>query len=89
MTDSGLSSKMLELLRCPCPEHGSLTYLAAGSESPAAGSESPEPQGDSPAADMGSPRAEGELVCDECHRAFPVRDGIPVMLLDEARGPGA
>jgi uncharacterized protein YbaR (Trm112 family) len=27
----------------------------------------------------------GELVCPTCHRAFPVRDGIPVLLLDEAR----
>jgi uncharacterized protein YbaR (Trm112 family) len=26
-----------------------------------------------------------ELVCGTCHRAFPVRDGIPVLLLDEAR----
>ena len=29
----------------------------------------------------------GELVCSTCDRAFPVRDGIPVLLLDEAR-PG-
>jgi uncharacterized protein YbaR (Trm112 family) len=26
-----------------------------------------------------------ELVCPTCHRGFPVRDGIPVLLLDEAR----
>lgn len=24
------------------------------------------------------------LVCTSCRRAFPVREGIPVMLLDEA-----
>ncbi len=24
------------------------------------------------------------LVCTDCGRGFPVRDGIPVMLLDEA-----
>ena len=33
-----------------------------------------------------------ELLCTTCDRAFPVRDGIPVLLLDEARhrdaGPG-
>ena len=26
-----------------------------------------------------------ELLCTTCARAFPVRDGIPVLLLDEAR----
>lgn len=26
-----------------------------------------------------------ELVCGTCSRAFPVRDGIPMLLLDEAR----
>ena len=28
------------------------------------------------------------LVCTACRRGFPVRDGIPVMLLDEAVPPG-
>ena len=27
----------------------------------------------------------GELLCTTCDRAVPVRDGIPVLLLDEAR----
>lgn len=24
------------------------------------------------------------LQCQQCHRIFPIRDGIPIMLLDEA-----
>jgi len=27
------------------------------------------------------------LECDDCGRVYPVRDGIPVMLLDEASPP--
>jgi len=29
----------------------------------------------------------GELVCNGCGLAYPVRDDIPVMLIDEARSP--
>jgi len=25
-----------------------------------------------------------KLVCKKCHRAYPIRDGIPVMLIEEA-----
>jgi len=27
------------------------------------------------------------LICGECHRHYPIRDGIPVMLIDEALTP--
>jgi uncharacterized protein len=30
----------------------------------------------------------GELVCTACGLAYPVRDDIPVLLVDEARRPG-
>jgi uncharacterized protein YbaR (Trm112 family) len=29
--------------------------------------------------------AAAEIVCGPCHLAYPVRDDIPVMLVDEAR----
>ena len=27
---------------------------------------------------------EDKLVCNHCHLAYPVRDGVPVMMIDEA-----
>ncbi|MEJ7833466.1 MAG: Trm112 family protein [Nocardioides sp.] len=29
-----------------------------------------------------------ELVCQSCGLAYPIRDDIPVLLVDEARRPG-
>lgn len=29
------------------------------------------------------------LTCSECGRIFEIRDGVPVLLLEEARQPGA
>jgi uncharacterized protein YbaR (Trm112 family) len=34
---------------------------------------------------LGFDREAAELICTRDHLAFPVRDGIPVMLEDEAR----
>ncbi len=31
--------------------------------------------------------AEKKLLCTECGRKYPVKDGIPVMLIDEAEPP--
>jgi hypothetical protein len=35
---------------------------------------------------VGTPEG-GELVCQQCGLVYPVRDGIPVLLVDEARRP--
>lgn len=39
---------------------------------------------------LGSPEdpTAASLTCTECGRVFPIRDGIPVLLLDEATAPG-
>ncbi|MCS7481695.1 Trm112 family protein [Umezawaea endophytica] len=55
-----LDAQLLEILACPCPEHGALL--------------------------VGTPADPGAdfLTCSVCHRSYPVTDGIPVLLLDEA-----
>lgn len=37
--------------------------------------------------DLRADEAANELVCVSCHFAYPVRDDIPVLLVDEARRP--
>lgn len=53
-----LDPLLLEILACPCPQHGVLR---------------PDTMSGAPV-----------LVCTSCNLAFPLRDDIPVMLLDEA-----
>ena len=38
-------------------------------------------------ADLRADDAASELVCTSCGLAYPVRDDIPVLLVDEARRP--
>lgn len=38
-------------------------------------------------AELRADDAASELVCTECGYAYPVRDNIPVLLVDEARRP--
>jgi len=38
--------------------------------------------------DLSVDEAADELVCSSCGLAYPVRDDIPVLLVDEARRPG-
>jgi uncharacterized protein YbaR (Trm112 family) len=40
-----------------------------------------------PACRAGVREVENEIVCMGCGRRYPVQDGIPVMLVEEARGP--
>ena len=46
---------LLEVLACPAPDHGTLTFDAQAQT----------------------------LTCTSCGRVYPVRDGLPVLLLDE------
>ena len=35
-----------------------------------------------------APKGEDRLLCVNCHRSYPIRDEIPVLLLDEATQEG-
>lgn len=37
--------------------------------------------------DLSEDEKASRLICGECGRRYPVRDGIPIMLIDEAEGP--
>jgi uncharacterized protein YbaR (Trm112 family) len=48
----------------------------------------PDCHGDLTPVDAEAGDGAGELVCQKCGLAYPVRDDIPVLLVDEARRPG-
>lgn len=37
--------------------------------------------------DLTEDEASSRLVCTQCGRRYPVRDGIPIMLIDQAEQP--
>ena len=39
--------------------------------------------------EAGAASAGAELVCQGCGLAYPIKDNIPVLLVDEARRPGS
>lgn len=39
-----------------------------------------------PACKSGVRLENNKIVCNSCGRRYPIRDGIPVMLIDEAEG---
>lgn len=41
-----------------------------------------------PACKSGVRLENGKIVCAKCARAYPIKDDIPVMLIDEAEVPG-
>ena len=67
-----IDPKLLEILACPlCKTEVKLV----GNPSIA---DTPSPAGMVPA------RSECHLVCVQCGRRYPIREGIPVMLIEEA-----
>jgi uncharacterized protein len=64
---------LLDILACPCEHHAPLEAV-----------EGTAPTVPTVAAGAGASSGDGTLVCTRCRTSFPVRDDIPIMLLDEA-----
>ncbi len=64
-----LDPQLLEILACPCDEHAPLETGSHRSSERSTG---------------GTGGGTDVLTCTACGRRFPVVDGIPVLLLDEA-----
>ena len=69
---AGVAPELLAIIVCPAC-HGELVLADGGEPEPS------EPSGQS------EKLSQPELVCQGCGLAYPVRDGIPVLLVDEAR----
>jgi len=37
--------------------------------------------------DLNYSEAQQTLTCTGCHRVYPIRDGIPILLMEEAKTP--
>ena len=73
-----IDKEFLEILACPaCKTEVKLEAV------PPAVHGTHSPAGTEPA------RSGERLVCVSCGRRYPIRDGIPVMLIDEAEAPAA
>ena len=64
---------LLEILACPACK----TPVKLEGDLPAPRESNPQ----------SSARQAGRLVCTQCGRRYPIRDGIPVMLIEEAEPP--
>ena len=67
-----IDRELLDVLACPVCKTG-VTFVE----------DLPAPRSD----DAPSARQAGWLLCGACGRCSPVRDGVPVMLAEEAAGP--
>jgi uncharacterized protein YbaR (Trm112 family) len=81
-----LEAGLLEILACPAC-HAPLREAFAADAAAASGTAADTDTGTE--ADTGSGAEPTELVCTgaDCGLAYPIRDGIPVLLVDEARRP--
>ena len=74
-----IDPQLLELLACPACK----AAVRLDVTPPPCGGD-----GERERARRGPPPARGErLVCTRCGRRYPIRDGIPVMLIEEAEPP--